>query len=130
MHKYEKNLCYTEASNLQCILLLKVRRVNFNLRSSAIRQGCKLSMQDKPASIHLPSPPCGSRLTATGPCSQGVRHCLGQMTRPNFCSFHSKKRLTNCNQLYITNKAEHFSFKSRRPMQVVKLIKEDWPIVL
>ena len=34
------------------------------------------------------------------------------------------------NQLYITNKTEHFSFKSGRALQVAKLIKEDWPIVL
>ena len=34
------------------------------------------------------------------------------------------------NQLYITNKMEHFSFKSGRAVQVVKLITEDWPIVL
>ena len=34
------------------------------------------------------------------------------------------------NQLYITNKMEHFSFKSGRAMQVAKLIKEDWPIVI
>ena len=33
------------------------------------------------------------------------------------------------NQLYITNKMEHFSFKSGRAVQVAKLIKEDWPIV-
>ena len=33
-------------------------------------------------------------------------------------------------QLYITNKMELFSFKSGHAMQVVKLIKEDWPIVL
>ena len=32
-------------------------------------------------------------------------------------------------QLYIT-KTEHFSFKSGCAMRVVKLIKEDWPIVL
>ena len=34
------------------------------------------------------------------------------------------------NQLYITSKMERFSFKSGRAMQVAKLIKEDWPIVL
>ena len=34
------------------------------------------------------------------------------------------------NQLYITNKMERFSFKSGRAMQVAKLIKVDWPIVL
>ena len=34
------------------------------------------------------------------------------------------------NQLYITNKTEHFSFKSGRAVRVAKLIKEDWPIVL
>ena len=34
------------------------------------------------------------------------------------------------NALYITNKTEHFSFKSGRALQVAKLIKEDWPIVL
>ena len=34
------------------------------------------------------------------------------------------------NQLYITSKTERFSFKSGRAMQVAKLIKEDWPIVL
>ena len=34
------------------------------------------------------------------------------------------------NQLYITNKMEHFSFKSGRAMWVAKLIEEDWPIVL
>ena len=34
------------------------------------------------------------------------------------------------NQLYITNKTEHFSFKSGHAMQVAKLIKEDWVIVL
>ena len=28
------------------------------------------------------------------------------------------------NQLYITNKMEHFNFKSGRAMQVVRLIKE------
>ena len=36
--------------------------------------------------------------------------------------------LTRCT--YITNKTEHFSFKSRRDVQVSKLIKQDWPIVL
>ena len=40
-----------------------------------------------------------------------------------------KRRLTNCNQLYLTNKAKHFSFKSGHVMWVVKLIKEDWPSV-
>ena len=34
------------------------------------------------------------------------------------------------NQLYITNKTEHFSFKSRHAAWVAKLIKQDWPIVL
>ena len=34
------------------------------------------------------------------------------------------------NQLYITNKTKRFSFKSGRALQVAKLIKEDWPIVL
>ena len=34
------------------------------------------------------------------------------------------------NQLYITNKMEHFSFKSGRAMRVAKLIKDNWPIVL
>ena len=29
-----------------------------------------------------------------------------------------------------TNKMEHFSFKSGRPVWVAKLTKEDWPIVL
>ena len=33
------------------------------------------------------------------------------------------------NQLYITYKTEHFSFKNGRAMQVAKLIKEDWPSV-
>ena len=33
-------------------------------------------------------------------------------------------------QLYITNKTEGFNFKCGRAMQVAKLIKEDWPIVL
>ena len=33
-------------------------------------------------------------------------------------------------QLYITNKTECFSFKSGHAVRVVKLIKEDWPIVL
>ena len=33
-------------------------------------------------------------------------------------------------QLYITNKTERFSFKSGRVLQVAKLIKEDWPMVL
>ena len=33
-------------------------------------------------------------------------------------------------QLYITSKTERFSFKSGRAMQVAKLIKEDWPIVV
>ena len=32
-------------------------------------------------------------------------------------------------QLYITNKMERFSLKIRHAMQVVKFIKEDWPIV-
>ena len=32
--------------------------------------------------------------------------------------------------MYITNKMEQFSFKSGRGMWVVKLIKEDWLIVL
>ena len=41
--------------------------------------------------------------------------------------FHSKKVF---NQLYITNKTERFGFKSGRAVQVVKLIKEDWPIVV
>ena len=41
----------------------------------------------------------------------------------NSCSF--------CLELVvITNKMEHFSFKSGCGMQVMKLIKEDWPIVL
>ena len=34
------------------------------------------------------------------------------------------------NQLYITNKTERFSFKSGHALQVAKLIKEDWPMVL
>ena len=34
------------------------------------------------------------------------------------------------NQLYITNKTERFSFKSGHAVQVAKLIKQDWPIVL
>ena len=34
------------------------------------------------------------------------------------------------NQFYITNKTEHFSFKSGHAMEVAKLIKEDWPVVL
>ena len=34
------------------------------------------------------------------------------------------------NQLYITNKTERFNFKSGCSVWVVKLIKEDWPIVL
>ena len=34
------------------------------------------------------------------------------------------------NQLYITNKTERFSFQSGHAMRVMKLIKEDWPIVL
>ena len=34
------------------------------------------------------------------------------------------------NQLYITHKSEHFSFESGCSMQGLKLIKEDWPIVL
>ena len=34
------------------------------------------------------------------------------------------------NQLYITNKMEHFNFKSGRAMWVAKLIKEDWPMML
>ena len=33
-------------------------------------------------------------------------------------------------QLYITNKTECFSFKSGRAVWVVKLIKENWPVVL
>ena len=33
------------------------------------------------------------------------------------------------NKLNITNKTECFSFKSGHAMRVVKLIKEDWPIV-
>ena len=41
--------------------------------------------------------------------------------------FHNKKPF---NQLYITNKMECLSFKSGRAMQVAKLIKKDWPIVL
>ena len=34
------------------------------------------------------------------------------------------------NQLYITNKTERFNFIGGRAVQVAKLIKEDWPIVL
>ena len=34
------------------------------------------------------------------------------------------------NHLYITNKTEHFNFKSRFAMQVGKVIQEDWIIVL
>ena len=48
---------------------------------SAGRQGCKLSMRDRPASTHLPLPPCGSGPAAAGPCSRGVRRCLGRTAR-------------------------------------------------
>ena len=34
------------------------------------------------------------------------------------------------NQLYITNKAERFSFKSGRAVCVAKLTKPDWLVVL
>ena len=34
------------------------------------------------------------------------------------------------NQLYITNKTEHFSFKSEHAVHVVKLTKTDWLVVL
>ena len=34
------------------------------------------------------------------------------------------------NQLYITNKTKHFSFKSGRAMHVAKLTKIDWLVVL
>ena len=33
-------------------------------------------------------------------------------------------------QLYITNKAERFSFKNGRAVQVAKRLKEDWFLVL
>ena len=34
------------------------------------------------------------------------------------------------NQLYITNKAERFSFKSGRTVCIAKLTKTDWLVVL
>ena len=48
---------------------------------SIVRQGCKLSMRDVPSSTHLPLSPCRSGLTAAGPRSRGVRHCLGRPAR-------------------------------------------------
>ena len=48
---------------------------------SIVRQGCKLSMRDGPASTHLPLSPCRSGLTAAGPRSRGVRHGLGRPAR-------------------------------------------------
>ena len=60
------------------------------------------------------------------------------VTKRVVCYFQSKVMLylpfitwqKPFNQLYITNKMECFSFNSGHVMRVVKLIKEDWPIVL
>ena len=66
-----------------------IRRVPLRARAahlprsgrSAVRQVCKLSARGRSASTHLPLSPCGSGLTAAGPCSRGVRHCLGRTAR-------------------------------------------------